>query len=387
MKVPILTSLLLLLIFDSCKENNTLKIKFQLNKATVERLKGKYVYLKNVNTKTITDSLIINGEDNQFTIPINTYKVSETYSILMNDTGYINGVKINYKKPLGYFNPYKVDEIYSSFFVEPNMNKIYLFTSFKEIPNGKINLPNEFENNKNVRNPISKQNDILHKDIALSYSDTNTDERVKIVANNIRIIKTYPFSVLLLNQLFNYKTNFRITDLTTQLSYFDNDIKQTSLFKNIIKYTQSNTSSFDTSFPDFIRLENENGEFKNIGNPKSKMNLIVYWSWWCGPCRKEIPNLKELNKNYRDKGLTITSISIDPDKIKWFETLKTEKMEWEQLIVSQSNLAELQTYFDINAIPKYYLYDDKNKLVHKFTGFSETGLIELTAYLKKLEEQ
>ena len=116
------------------------------------------------------------------------------------------------------------------------------------------------------------------------------------------------------------------------------------------------------------------------------MNLIVYWSWWCGPCRKEIPNLRELNKNYRDKGLTITSISIDPDKIKWFETLKTEKMEWEQLIVSASNLSELQIHFDINAIPKYYLYDDKNKLINKFTGFSETGLNELTAYLTKLEK-
>jgi hypothetical protein len=172
MKLPILTSLLLLLILDSCKDNNTLKIKFQLNKATVERVKGEYVYLKNVTTKTITDSLIINGEDNQFTIPINTYKVSETYSILMNDTRYINGVEINFKRPLGYFNPYKVDEIYSSFFVEPNMNTIYLFTSFKETPDGKIKLPNEFENDKKIRNSISKQNDKMHKTANFNFSDT-----------------------------------------------------------------------------------------------------------------------------------------------------------------------------------------------------------------------
>ena len=172
MKAPILTLFLLIIIFFSCKDDNTLKIKFQLNKATVERLKGKYVYLKNVNTKTIIDSLIINGEDNKFTIPINTYKVSETYSILMNETGYINGVEINYKKPLGYFNPYKLNEIYSSFYVEPNMNKIYLFTSFKETPNGKIELPNEFENNKKIRNSISKQNDKMHKTVNFNISDT-----------------------------------------------------------------------------------------------------------------------------------------------------------------------------------------------------------------------
>lgn len=387
MKLPILTLFLFLLVFISCKDDNNVKIKFQLNKTTLEGVKGKYVYLKNVNTNIIIDSLIVNQEDNQFTIPNNTNKLSETYSILMNDTAYINGVKTNFKKPLGYFNPYKINEIYSIFYVEPNMNKIYLFTSVKETPNGKILLPNEFENNKNIRNSISKQNDIFHKHIVLSFSDTNTDERVKIISNNIRTIKKFPYSVLLLNQLFYYKTKFRINDLTTQLSYFDNDIKKTSLFKRIVNYTHSNTSTFDKSYPEFIELENKNGEFKNIGNPKSKMNLIVYWSWWCGPCRKEIPYLRELYKKYKDKGLNITSISIDPDKSKWFETLKTENMEWEQLIVTPSNLSELQTYFEINSIPKSYLYDDKNKLIDKFRGFSETDLTILKSDLIKLENK
>jgi thiol-disulfide isomerase/thioredoxin len=386
MKLPILASFLFLLIFISCNDNNHLKIKFQLNKTTFEELRGKYIYLVNQGNKySYIDSLIVNQEENIFTIPISTNKVSETYSIVMNDTGFINGDKIFFKKPLGYFNPYKINEINSFFYVEPNMNKIYLFMGSKESPKGKIYLQNEFINNRNIKNSISKQNDILHKEIALNFSDTNTDLRIKAVSNNVNIIKKYPFSVLLLNQLFYYKTNFRISDLTTQLSYFNSDIKKTSLFKRLEKYTHSNTSTFDKSYPDLIELESNNGEFKKIGNPKSKMNLIVYWSWWCGPCRKEIPNLRELNEKYKDKGLNITSISIDPDKNKWFETLKIEKMEWEQLIVSPSNLVELQTYFEINSIPKYYLYDDKNKLIDKFSGFSETGLTKLKSYLIKLD--
>ena len=146
------------------------------------------------------------------------------------------------------------------------------------------------------------------------------------------------------------------------------------------------SSSFDISYPEFIELENKDGELKNIGNSKSRMNLIVYWSWWCGPCRKEIPFLRELYKKYKDKGLTITSISIDPDKNKWFETLKIENMEWEQLIVSPSSLSELQIHFEINSIPKSYLYDDKNKLIDKFLGFSETDLTKLKSHLIKLED-
>lgn len=386
MKKTILKLFFLLVIFNSCNYDNKVKIKFQLEKNTFERVKGKYLYLKESFTKTLIDSIIINKDDNEFTIQYDTNKFSEQFSILMNDTFYVNGVGINYKKPLGYFNPYNKNDIPSLFYVEPNMNKLYLFNGNKDKPNGeKIYLPNEFVNNKNIKNSISKQNDIYHKNIVLSYSDTNTDERIKVVTNNIKIIKKYPYSVVLLNQLFYYKTKFRINDLTTQLSYFDNDIKKTTLFKRIISYTNINTSTFDKSYPEYIDLENEKGEFKTIGNPKSKMNLIVYWSWWCGPCRKEIPFLRELYKKYKDKGLTITSISIDPNKNKWFETLKIENMEWEQLIVSPSSLNELLIHFEINSIPKSYLYDDKNKLIDKFGWFSETDVIKLKSYLIKLE--
>ena len=387
MKLSKLKLLLLISVFISCNYDNKVKIKFQLEKNTFEREKGKYVYLKNVSTKTIIDSLIVKKEDNQFTTQYDSNKVSEVYSILINDTFYVSGAGINYKKPLGYFNPYKHNEILSSFFVEPDMNKIYLFNGIKDKPNGeKIYLPNEFTNNKNTKNPISKQNDIYHKYIVLSYSDTNTDERFKVIPNNIKLIKKYPYSIVLLDQLFRFKTNFRVNDLTTQLSYFDNDIKKTTLFKRISNYTNSNTSIFNKSYPEFIDLENEKGEIKSIGNPKAKMNLIVYWSWWCGPCRKEIPFLRELYIKYKDKGLTITSISIDPDKNKWFEALNIEKMEWEQLIVSPSNLNELLIHFEINSIPKSYLYDENDKLIDNPFGASETDITRLKSYLIRLEK-
>jgi thiol-disulfide isomerase/thioredoxin len=386
MKITLLKILILLIILISCNNDNNVNIKFKINKTTLEIVNGKYLFLKNNDSKTIIDSIIVNTVENQFTIPNNLNKISEKYSILMNDTGYIDGVKINFKKPLGYYNPYKTNEIYSSFYVEPNMNEIYLFTSFKDTPKGKIKLPNEFENEKNIRKSISKQNDILHQNIFLSFCDTNSNERIKLILNNIGIINKYPYSVLLLKQLFNYKTHFRIDDLTKQLSCFNDDIKKTTLFKSILKYTLSNTSTFDKSYPEFIDLENEKGELKNIGNPTSKMNLIVYWSWWCGPCRQEIPYLRELYKKYKDKGLNITSISIDPDKNKWLETLKIEDMEWEQLIVSPSSLSELQIHFELNSIPKSYLYDDKNKLIDKFSGFSETDLTKLKSYLIKFED-
>ena len=158
MKLSKLKLLFLISVFISCNYDNKVKIKFQLEKNTFERVKGKYVYLKESFTKTLIDSIIINKDDNEFTIQYDTNKLSEQFSILMNDTFYVNGVGINYKKPLGYFNPYIKKDIHSLFYVEPNMNKLYLFNGNKDKPNGeKIYLPNEFVNNKNIKNSISKQ--------------------------------------------------------------------------------------------------------------------------------------------------------------------------------------------------------------------------------------
>ena len=71
----------------------------------------------------------------------------------------------------------------------------------------------EFENNKNISISISKQNDIFHKKIVLSFSDTNTDERLTTLSNNIETIKKYPYSIVLLDQLFYFNKLFKRLNL------------------------------------------------------------------------------------------------------------------------------------------------------------------------------
>ena len=48
----------------------------------------------------------------------------------------------------------------------------------------------------------------------------------------------------------------------------------------------------------------------------------------CGPCRKEIPNLKKLYELYKGKGLEIVSVSIDKNETAWKKALAEEKLSW-----------------------------------------------------------
>lgn len=71
-----------------------------------------------------------------------------------------------------------------------------------------------------------------------------------------------------------------------------------------------------------------------------KCVLIDFWSSWCGPCRREIPNLKKIYEAYVDKGLEIISISIDKEDKAWQKALDEEQLPWPNLIDRQELFGE-----------------------------------------------
>ncbi len=90
-----------------------------------------------------------------------------------------------------------------------------------------------------------------------------------------------------------------------------------------------------------------------------KYLLIDFWASWCGPCRREIPNLKNLYKLYADKGLEIVSISIDKKAEDWEKALKEEQLPWPNFL-DEAGVADL---YKVKAIPTMYLVDANAVLV------------------------
>lgn len=68
--------------------------------------------------------------------------------------------------------------------------------------------------------------------------------------------------------------------------------------------------------------------------------MIDFWASWCGPCRREIPNLKKIYEAYVDKGLEIISISIDKEDKAWQKALDEEQLPWPNLIDRQELFGE-----------------------------------------------
>jgi peroxiredoxin len=90
-----------------------------------------------------------------------------------------------------------------------------------------------------------------------------------------------------------------------------------------------------------------------------KVILVNFWATWCPPCRKEIPDLEALYKHFEDQGFVVLAIS-DEDVAKVEPFMAGEKVTFPVLLDPHR---KVNTLFQVNGIPKSFVYDRTGKLV------------------------
>lgn len=114
--------------------------------------------------------------------------------------------------------------------------------------------------------------------------------------------------------------------------------------------------------PDFTMLNNE-GDSITLSKVRGKVKLLDFWASWCGPCRKEMPNLVKLYKNYQTRGLEIVSVSLDTDKQKWQNAIIEEGMTWKNLSDLKGTQSPVMALYAFQSIPFTVLLDSEDKII------------------------
>ena len=356
-KILISLSVILLLSFcDGNKKNSSFQLKGTLSDSKAETL---YLEKLGSSKQVIIDSVILdengNFEFTNYTPKIGFYRIKtndKNFAMLVLDSA--DKVTITGSvKDLG--NTFKVEgSPETTIFIEYNN-----LSKSRDIKLDSLNK--EFQLLMETNKMDSKRMDSLSAIFEGPYNSIINQTNTLMVDKISKNTNMYS-SIMAIQALDPDKYSDLYKSLDAGLS------KKFPKDKNVIMFHEVVERMLSTNIGQFapeISLPSPDGKEIALSSLKGKLVLIDFWASWCGPCRKEMPNVVKIYSKFKNKGFEIYGVSLDQDKEKWMEAITKDGINWPQVsdLKYWDNVAA--RIYNVQGIPYTVLIDKDGKIIAK----------------------
>lgn len=202
------------------------------------------------------------------------------------------------------------------------------------------------------------------------------EKRMTVIKNGIAKNITNLAGITLLKQNYYYMDVNELDPLMPQIpASFDNDEAIIRIKGNVEKMK---ATAVGQKFTDF-EMQTPEGETVKLSDyvGKGKVVLVDFWASWCGPCRREMPNLVEAYAKYKNKNFEIVGVSLDQSGDAWKEAIKKLNITWPQMSDLKYWNCEGAKLYAVSSIPHTVLIDGEGTILAR--GLHGDGLQEKLA--------
>ena len=206
------------------------------------------------------------------------------------------------------------------------------------------------------------------------------DLRVRQIAYPLSFVQNNPESHFSLNlmQLESSRRNFDIVNYKKAFESFPASLKESKrgvivkqkldeLYEAYQKIAHLEIGKIAPNF----ESQTPDGTVVSLEELKGKATIIDFWAAWCGPCRRENPNVVRIYEKYHDKGLEIVGVSLDgapnqkDPKNAWLAAIEKDGLEWHHVSSLKYFKDDVAQLYNVSSIPATLILDADGRIIAK----------------------